>query len=196
MLKKFPIVLLISVTTFAQRKVALGDWPDQRGPNRGGVSQEKNLPEKWSLDGENLLWRVPFGGRSAPVIIGNHLYVQNPAGRGADEQERVMCLDPETGKVIWEFKFNIFQSDAPVQRTVSMPFEWKQDAWYRLKLRVENQPDGKIRVRGKAWAVGQPEPAEWVIEKIDPIGNKEGAPGIFAAAPFGLYLDNLKLTAN
>jgi hypothetical protein len=35
-----------------------------------------------------------------------------------------------------------------------------------------------------------------MIEKIDPIGNREGAPGIFAVAQFGLYLDNLKLTAN
>ena len=85
MLKKFPILLLISLTAFAQRKVALGDWPEQRGPNRDGVSQEKNLPDKWSLQGENLLWRVPYGGRSAPVIMGNHLYVQNPAGRGAEE---------------------------------------------------------------------------------------------------------------
>src|SRR5580692_2931465 len=116
MLKKFPIFLLFSVAAFSQRKVALGDWPDQRGPNRDGVSQEKNLPEKWSLAGENLLWRVPYGGRSAPVIMGNHLYVQNPSGRGADEQERVMCLDPETGKVIWEYKFNVFQSDAPAHR--------------------------------------------------------------------------------
>ena len=51
-----------------------------------------------------------------PVIMGNHLYVQNPSGRGADEQERVMCLDPDTGKVIWEYKFNVFQSDAPAHR--------------------------------------------------------------------------------
>jgi len=116
MLKKFPIILLISVTAIAQRKVALGDWPDQRGPNRDGISQEKNLPEKWSLAGENLLWRVPYGGRSAPVIMGNHLYVQNPSARGAEEQERVMCLDPDTGKVIWEYKFNVFQSDAPAHR--------------------------------------------------------------------------------
>src|SRR5580692_4704905 len=116
MLKKFPIILFLSVISFGQRKVALGDWPDQRGPNRDGVSQEKNLPEKWSLAGDNLLWRVPYGGRSAPVIMGNHLYVQNPAGRGAEEQERVMCLDPETGKVIWEYKFNVFQSDAPAHR--------------------------------------------------------------------------------
>ncbi|PYT18490.1 MAG: hypothetical protein DMG59_04290 [Acidobacteria bacterium] len=72
--------------------------------------------DKWALNGENFLWRVPYGGRSAPVVMGNHLYVQNPSGRGADEQERVMCLDPDSGKVIWEYKFNLFQSDAPAHR--------------------------------------------------------------------------------
>jgi outer membrane protein assembly factor BamB len=101
---------------FGQHQVALGDWPEQRGPSRDGISKETGLPEKWTLNGENMLWRATYGGRSAPVILGNHLYVQNPAGRGADEQERVMCLDPDTGKVIWEYKFNIFQSDAPAHR--------------------------------------------------------------------------------
>jgi len=95
-----------------------------------------------------------------------------------------------------EQKLKIEPWEPEVQRTTTVPFEWKPDAWYTLKIRVENMPDGKVRVRGKAWPQGQPEPAEWMIEKIDPIGNKEGAPGVFAAAPFGLYLDNLKLTAN
>ena len=28
------------------------------------------------------------------------------------------------------------------QRTVTVPFAWKPDTWYRLKLRVENLPNG------------------------------------------------------
>src|SRR5262249_61912790 len=43
-------------------------------------------------------------------------YVQNPAGRGPALQERVMALDVDTGKVAWEYKFNIFQSDVPPHR--------------------------------------------------------------------------------
>jgi hypothetical protein len=81
-------------------------------------------------------------------------------------------------------------------RTVTKPFEWKPDAWYHLKLRVENTPDGKVRARGKAWPTGQAEPAEWAIDKIDPIGNKRGAPGLFIDSEFGAYLDNLKIEAN
>jgi hypothetical protein len=65
-----------------------------------------------------------------------------------------------------------------------------------LKLRVENLPDGQVRARGKAWPVGQPEPAEWLIDKTDPIGNREGAPGLFLNATHGAYLDNFSLTRN
>jgi outer membrane protein assembly factor BamB len=87
-----------------------------RGPNRDGTSRETGLPEKWALNGENFLWRAPYGGRSAPIVMGNRVCVQNPAGRDAELQERVMCLDADTGKVIWEYKFNVFQSDVPPHR--------------------------------------------------------------------------------
>ncbi len=96
--------------------VALGDWPEARGPNRDGISTETGLVEKWALNGENFLWRAPYGGRSAPIVMGNRVYVQNPSGRGPTLQERVMALDADTGKVVWEYKFNIFQSDVPPHR--------------------------------------------------------------------------------
>lgn len=98
------------------RRVAFGDWPEARGAHRDGSSAETDLPSSWNLNGTNLLWRVPFGGRSAPIVMGNRLYVQNPSGRGPTLQERVMALDVDTGKVIWEYKFNIFQSDVPPHR--------------------------------------------------------------------------------
>src|SRR5215475_931247 len=111
MLKKSTLVvaavLIIVVIAFAQgpRRIALGDWPEQRGPNRDGISKETGLIDRWALNGQNFLWRVPYGGRSAPIVVGNRVYVQNPAGRGVDLQERVMALDVDTGKVIWEYKY-------------------------------------------------------------------------------------------
>src|SRR5262245_54709967 len=112
------VLLGLSVTLSAQgpRRIAVGDWPEMRGPSRDGVSRETGLIERWALNGENFLWRVPYGGRSAPIVMGNRVYVQNPAGRGTDLQERVMALDADTGKVIWEYRFNIFQSDVPPHR--------------------------------------------------------------------------------
>jgi len=81
-------------------------------------------------------------------------------------------------------------------RTVTVPFAWKPDTWYRLKIRVENLPNGEVRARGKAWATTDSEPADWMIDKTDPIGNREGAPGLFINAPFGAYLDNFSLSKN
>jgi outer membrane protein assembly factor BamB len=103
-------------TSSGARRVALGDWPEMRGPNRDGVSRETGLIDRWTLNGENFLWRVAHGGRSAPIVMGNRVYVQNPSARGDRLQERVMALDADTGKTIWEYKYNLFQSDVPPHR--------------------------------------------------------------------------------
>ena len=108
--------LSISLSAQGPRRVALGDWPEMRGPARDGSSRETGLVDRWAIDGENFLWRAPYGGRSAPIVMGNRVYVQNPAGRGAALQERVMALDADTGAMIWEYRFNLFQSDVPPHR--------------------------------------------------------------------------------
>ena len=92
------------------------DWPEWRGPARNGVSPEKGLPEKWSPTGENLLWKVPYGGRSAPIVMGDRVFVFNSSGKDETLQERVMALDADTGRVIWEYKFNVFSTDVPPRR--------------------------------------------------------------------------------
>jgi outer membrane protein assembly factor BamB len=83
-----------------------------------------------------------------------------------------------------------------IKRTKSVPFAWKPDTWYRLKLEVTNMPDGTTRARGKAWPANEPEPSAWTIESIDPIGNHQGAPGIFGNGLAELYFDNIKVYAN
>jgi hypothetical protein len=81
-------------------------------------------------------------------------------------------------------------------RTVSVPFAWKASTWYRLKVSAQNQPDGSVRVRGKAWPVGEAEPTAWLIDKLDRGGHRQGAPGLFIDAQFGAHLDNFRLTPN
>ena len=112
------LLLAAGLSLSAQGSLAIpvGEWPELRGPNRDGVSQETGLLDRWTLDGENFLWRVPHGGRSAPVVWGDRVYVQNPRGRGTALRERVMALDAATGRTIWEHTFNIYQSDVPPHR--------------------------------------------------------------------------------
>ncbi len=46
----------------------------------------------------------------------NRVYLQNTAGKGELEQERVMCFNADTGKLLWEHRFNIYLSDVPPHR--------------------------------------------------------------------------------
>jgi outer membrane protein assembly factor BamB len=96
---------VLAVSAFA------GDWPDWRGPTRDGRSAERGLPDRWAP-----AWRAPVGGRSAPVVAGDRVYLQNSAGKGATLQERVLCLNADTGAVAWEYKFTIHSSDVPPHR--------------------------------------------------------------------------------
>lgn len=96
--------------------VAASDWAEWRGPARDGISPEVKLPTKWSPAGDNLAWKAPYGGRSTPVVLGDHVYLQNTAGKGESLQERVMCFNADTGKVLWEHRFNVYLSDVPPHR--------------------------------------------------------------------------------
>jgi len=107
-LKYLPFLLLVSALA--------SDWPDWRGPTRDGISPDKGLPDRWSLKGENLAWKAPYGGRSTPIVLGDRLYLQNTAEKGETEQERVLCFDADSGKQLWEYRFNMFQSDVPAHR--------------------------------------------------------------------------------
>src|SRR5215217_7239152 len=75
---------------------AASDWAEWRGPNRDGISTEKNLPVNWSPSGENLAWKAPYGGRSAPIVMGDRVYLVNSAGKGEALQERLLCLNADT----------------------------------------------------------------------------------------------------
>ncbi|HEY2961412.1 MAG TPA: PQQ-binding-like beta-propeller repeat protein [Pyrinomonadaceae bacterium] len=96
--------------------VAASDWAEWRGPARDGISNEKNLPEKWSLTGEHLAWKAPYGGRSTPIVMGDRVYLQNTSGQGETEQERIMCFNADNGKLLWEHRFNVYLSDVPPHR--------------------------------------------------------------------------------
>ncbi len=92
------------------------DWAEWRGPARDGVSLEKNLPVRWSPSGENLAWKAPYGGRSAPIVMGDRIFLQNSVGKGETLQERVVALNADTGKLLWEHRFNVYLSDVPPHR--------------------------------------------------------------------------------
>ena len=114
------LVASIAVVATAAVPAFASDWPEWRGPNRDGVSTETGLPSRWSPAGEGLAWKAPYGSRSTPAIFGNRLYLFNASVDTVKErektQERLLCLDADTGKLIWEKRFNVFHTDVPAHR--------------------------------------------------------------------------------
>ena len=102
--------------TVALAAAGAESWPEWRGPSRDGRSTERNLPSAWSPDGENLAWRIPHGGRSAPVAFGDRLYLLTVVGDPSSTQEQLVAIEAETGRVVWERRFSIYLSDVPQHR--------------------------------------------------------------------------------
>jgi len=109
-------LLAAAIAASAITILSASDWPEWRGPSRDGHSIETNLPSKWSPKGENLAWRIPVGSRSSPVAFGNRLYLNSPVGDLVNTQERLVAIDAESGKIIWEKRFSQYLSDVPQHR--------------------------------------------------------------------------------
>jgi outer membrane protein assembly factor BamB len=114
-MKKILFPLLASFGWLLAGDGRADDWAHWRGPEQTGVSRDTDLPDRWSADAaapdNNLIWKSPYGGRTTPIILNGRVYIINGSGDGIDQQERVMCFDADTGKVLWEHKFNVFQTD-------------------------------------------------------------------------------------
>ncbi len=113
------LAVLLTIASGLQshsREKSGSDWADWRGPTRNGVSYEKGLPERWSPKGENVVWKQPYGGRSAPIVMNGRVFMFNSAGEGETMQERVICFDANTGKLLWEKRFNVYETDVPPRR--------------------------------------------------------------------------------
>jgi outer membrane protein assembly factor BamB len=105
------------------------NWPGWRGPAGLGVSTEKNLPAEWDQT-KNIKWKaaIPGRGHSSPIVWGKRVFlttsVEGPVVAGAKAARhirngqvfvhpdsvggdrsyalKVLCLDFDTGKIIWE----------------------------------------------------------------------------------------------
>ena len=106
------------------------NWPQWRGPDGQGISPERDLPTQWSPT-RNILWKTPIPGHgySSPIVWGKRVFLTaaiegpvvpgakavrhldkdgkgfaHPDAVGADHLQTfvVLCLDSETGKILWE----------------------------------------------------------------------------------------------
>jgi len=79
---------------------------------------------------------------------------------------------------------------------VSNDFKWSPKAWYRLKAKVDRNPDGSATVRAKAWKRDEAEPDQWTLEVAHKTAHQSGCPGLFGFSPqdMRVFVDNIQVT--
>ena len=96
-------------------------WPQFRGPGGLGVSDTENLPITWS-DTENLIWKTALSGSgsSSPIALEDKIYLTCYSGYGLDQDGgslegltlHLVCVDGNTGSIIWDMKFESAQPES------------------------------------------------------------------------------------
>ncbi len=96
------LCLCLSAVSFTRSAMVApaSDWPQWRGPERNGISQEKGLLKQWPNEGPKLLWQAnDIGdGYSTPSVVGTRIYLMSNRGY---ENEFVQALSTVDGKPIW-----------------------------------------------------------------------------------------------
>ncbi|HEX6285490.1 MAG TPA: PQQ-binding-like beta-propeller repeat protein [Pyrinomonadaceae bacterium] len=75
------------------------NWPQWRGPNLNGISNEKNLPVKWTPE-ENVAWKVALPGvsGSTPIIWRDRIFLSVADG----DNLALWCVSKNNGEVVWK----------------------------------------------------------------------------------------------
>ena len=134
-MKRIALTLTIALSlasaglSFLAESAAAGNWPQWRGPDGSGVSNEKNLPAEWSPT-KNIKWKTAIEGRahSSPIVWGNRIFLTtaiegaevaghkaakhlfdgkdfvHPDAIGANKKHtfKVIAIDRESGKIVWQ----------------------------------------------------------------------------------------------
>ena len=131
LISKVTVTFLALVISNAIVFAKPSNWPQWRGPDGRGVSEEKNLPAEWTGT-KNVKWKTPISGRghSSPIIWGKKIFLTtaldgetipgrtpgvthklsdgsdfvHPDAVGANLKHtfKVVCIDRATGKILWE----------------------------------------------------------------------------------------------
>ena len=97
MRERVPGILAVLMLSFSI--VHADNWPQWRGPNLNGISNEKNLPLKWTTE-ENVVWKVamPSWSGSTPIIWRDRVFLNV-----ADSDNLFLwCIDKNKGTVLWK----------------------------------------------------------------------------------------------
>lgn len=99
---RFVYILVALSATIA---AVAADWPEILGAGRRAEWTETGILRQFPATGPLYRWRTPLGqGYAGPAVASGRVfvpdYVPAPGGGGS---ERVLCLDEQTGQVLWTY---------------------------------------------------------------------------------------------
>ncbi|MHC4645683.1 MAG: outer membrane protein assembly factor BamB family protein [Planctomycetota bacterium] len=79
------------------------DWPNWRGPNLNGISDETGWTAVWPAEGPKILWQEAIGtGFSSMAVSKGRLYAMG----NIDNQDILYCFNAETGQLHWKKSYS------------------------------------------------------------------------------------------
>ena len=91
-----------SAVNASESPAASTDWPQWRGPQRNGISDESDWTVKWGKDGPKVLWTASAGTGYASFAVSHGRVYTMGNQKGEDI---VWCLDAASGKEIWHYAY-------------------------------------------------------------------------------------------
>ena len=93
------IVQVMAIVLFSISVAHADNWPQWRGPWLNGVSTEKNLPAKWTIE-ENIAWKLamPEWSGSTPIIWRDRIFLNVAEGNDL----YLWCVDRTRAAVLWK----------------------------------------------------------------------------------------------
>lgn len=90
------MILFVAATVFCSRSVQ-GEWPNFRGPNYDGISDETGFKTQWPGP-VRVVWEREIGSAfSSLACVGDRVYTCGTA----DKQQVLYCLNADSGDVLW-----------------------------------------------------------------------------------------------
>ncbi|MHC4544535.1 MAG: outer membrane protein assembly factor BamB family protein [Planctomycetota bacterium] len=99
---KLTLVFALAVCTICTglyNTAEAADWPNWRGPNHNGVSNETGWLTTWPEAGPKVLWKKSIGtGYASMAVSKGRVYAMG----NIKDNDILYCLNADTGKEIWK----------------------------------------------------------------------------------------------
>ena len=118
------LALSLPTSVLASECTSSSDWPQFRGRNAAGVTDDHNLPVTWNAEtGTNIKWKtaIPGLGHASPIVLGGCIFIVTAESSDRESQLRVglygdiasvptesaqawqlYCLSKHSGEILWK----------------------------------------------------------------------------------------------